>query len=121
MFIKSHSLNDKHIIKLMCHQDHTLKPKHCSMIIKIFKKTLVYFMLHHEFLRIKGFITLKRHMIKASKVKSFSTGAEYDRPNFYTVRMKIDRILKDFLNRRRTSEKIGEPINIPQEIINEQV
>lgn len=119
MFVKSHSVNDKHIIKLMCHQNPSLKTRHCLMIIKVFKRALVYFMLNHEFMRIKGFITVKRHMVKASKVISLNTGAEYDRPDFYTVRIKIDRILKDFLNRRRTSEKIGEPISIPQEIINE--
>ena len=119
MLVKSHNVNDKHIVKLMCHQDNSLKPKHCKMIIKVFKRTLLYFILNQDFLRIKGFITVKRHMVKASRVVSFATGAEYDRPDFYTVRIKIDRILKDFLNRRRASEKIGEPISIPQEIINE--
>ena len=66
-------------------------------------------------MRIKGFIQWSTFKIAPKKIISNTTGAEYDRPEYTSIGVKVDRVLKDTLNRRRTGEQYGEPVEVVRE------
>nr|DAH14311.1 MAG TPA: DNA-binding protein [Caudoviricetes sp.] len=98
---------------------HRLDPRFtktiCRWILSTFIVTVRYFLRHGITMRIKGFIQWSTFKIAPKKIISNTTGAEYNRPEYTSIGVKVDRVLKDTLNRRRTGEQYGEPVEIVRE------
>lgn len=98
----------------MC-QDKKLKRYSCEKALCVFKQTLEYFITQEIEFRIKGFIRASRKKVSAHKKYAYLSGVTYDVPEHNNIYLKIDRIFKDLLNRRRTSEKFGIPLELPKD------
>ena len=106
----------KDVAKYMCKFDKNYSFRVSMQTIRIFMKTLYYFLRNKKELRIHGFIEVKYPTISPTRVKAYFTGAVYDRPEYTSVTIHADRKFRDFMNRRRAFENFGDKIKVEEDI-----